>query len=186
MTKSKMPNGSSVNPMGTANRGKYLEEWIEQANQTYNARGEAVITKIPTPWKVQRNRQPFTKQYAIAYAYPEKKSTVDFGGTAAKKSIWFDVKATKHKTNFPLANIHQHQLDYLRQVHEQGGKAFIIVHSEAIQKTWLLWITDLLNFLATEKRKSLTWAWLDEHCEEITSGNDVLLDYLPLVLREEK
>jgi len=69
----------------TANRGMYLEEWIEQANQVYNARKMAVITKIPTPWKVQRNYKPYTKQYEITHAFPEKKSTVDFGGTASNR-----------------------------------------------------------------------------------------------------
>lgn len=170
----------------TANRGKYLEDWVEQANQTYNARKQAVITKIPTPWKVQRNFKPYTKQYEINYAYPEKKSTVDFGGTAASKSIWFDVKVTKQATNFPLRNIHEHQLDYLRQVHEQGGKAFILIHSEYINRTWLLWVQDLLNFIATQTRKSLSWDWLDSHCAVVPCRNDIILDYLPIVLQEEK
>ena len=172
--------------MGTANRGKYLEDWIEQANQVYNFRGQAVIHKIPTPWKVQRNYQPYTKQYEINRAFPEKKSTVDFGGTAARFSVWFDVKSIKHERHFPLRNIHDHQREYLRQVHEQGGKAFILIHSEAIKKTWLLWITDLLHFISTERRKSLTWDWLDEHCSVISSGNGLILDYLPIVLQEEK
>src|SRR6476469_4043789 len=131
--KSKMLKENSVMIMGTtANRGKYLEEWVEQANQCYNARKMAVIHKIPTPWKVQRNFKPYTKQYEITTAFPEKKSTVDFGGTAARFSVWFDVKSIKHERHFPRRNIHDHQREYLRQVHEQGGKAFILIHSEAI------------------------------------------------------
>lgn len=192
-----MPEQSSVMIMAykpkkqsTANRGKYLEDWVENANQFYNARNMAVITKIPTPWKVQRNFKPYTKQYEISYAYPEKKSTVDFGGTAQSRSIWFDVKVTKQASNFPLRNIHQHQLDYLKQVHDQGGKAFILIHSEHLKKTWLLWITDLLHFISTETRKSLTWAWLDEHCQvieaQIAETGESILDYLPAVFQEEK
>lgn len=172
-------------PSTNANRGKYLEEWVEQANQTYNARKQAIITKIPTPWKVQRNFKPYTKQYEISYAYPEKKSTVDFGGTASNKSIWFDVKVTKHASNFPLRNIHEHQIEYLRQVDEQGGKAFILVHSEHLQRTWLLWIKDLLHFISTETRKSLTFQWLDEHCSVVSSNTGIILDYLSIVLKQE-
>ena len=181
-----MHKENSVMIMGTtANRGMYLEEWIEQANQCYNARKEAVITKIPTPWKVQRNYKPYTKQYEITHAFPEKKSTVDFGGTAANRSIWFDVKATKLLTNFPLRNIHEHQREYLRQVHEQGGKAFILIHSEHLKKTWLLWIQDLFDFISSETRKSLTFEWLQANCEEVKSSRGIILDYLPIALKQE-
>jgi recombination protein U len=166
-----------------ANRGKYLEDWIEQANQIYNAKGLAVINKIPTPWKIQRNFQPFTKQYTISHAYPDKKSTVDFGGTAQKYSVWFDVKATTNKTSFPLKNIHDHQIEYLEKVAAQGGKAFLIVHFRELNKTWLLWIDQLFKFIGEMDRKSIPVEWFQENCEEVRAGNSVTLDYLPIVLR---
>lgn len=168
-----------------ANRGKYLEEWVEQANQVYNHKGLAVITKIPTPWVVQRKRQaPYTNQYQISGAFPQK-STVDFGGTASNLSIWFDVKATTNKTSFPLGNIHKHQIEYLQQVAEQGGKAFILVHSQVKKKTWLLWVDQLITFMAEFARKSIPFDWLDINCETIMQGNGVIIDYLPSVLRRK-
>lgn len=168
-----------------ANRGKYFEDWVDQANAVYNTKGMAVITKIPTPWKVQRKYSPFKKTYEIANAFPEKKSTVDFGGTAAKMSIWFDVKVTTNKTSFPLANIHKHQIDYLQSVHEQGGKAFFMIHSEVHKRTWLIWIDDLINFMKTNTRKSILFSWMDIHCSEVKSSQGIILDYLPLILQKE-
>jgi recombination protein U len=169
-----------------ANRGKYLEDWVEQANQVYNNKGMALITKIPTPWKVQRNFQPFTKQYTITNAFPEKKSTVDFGGTAQKYSVWFDVKATTNKTSFPLKNIHDHQIDYLNKVAAQGGKAFLLIHFRELDTTWLLWIDQLFKFIAESGRKSIPAEWFKENCEEVRQGNGVMLDYLPIVLRRNE
>lgn len=166
-----------------ANRGKYLEDWIEQTNQVYNNKGLAIINKIPTPWKIQRNYTPFTKQYKISGAFPEKKSTVDFGGTASKQSIWFDVKATKNKTSFPLANIYGHQKEYLQKVAKQGGKAFVLIHFTELKKTWLLWIDQLINFIAHSGRKSIPVGWFEANCDEIKKGQGVMLDYLPTVLR---
>ena len=166
-----------------ANRGKYLEEWVEQSNQVYNERGLAVITKIPTPWVVQRKKlSPYTKQYQISGAFP-KKSTVDFGGTASNWSIWFDVKATTNKTNFPLHNIHKHQIEYLEQVAKQGGKAFMLVHFKELQKTWLVWVDQLVAFIAEAERKSIPRAWFEENCELVPSGQGIMVDYLPIVLR---
>lgn len=165
-----------------ANRGLYLEEWIEQTNQVYNSKGLAVITKIPTPWKVQRTYTPYTNQYKISSAFPEKKSTVDFGGTASSQSIWFDVKGTKHETSFRLSNIHSHQIEYLQSVANQGGKAFILIHAHSLKKTWLLWIDQLVEYMRTSTRKSIPYWWLQEHCAEVKQGNGVMLDYLPIVL----
>jgi recombination protein U len=169
-----------------ANRGQYLEEWIEQANQVYNNKGLAVINKIPTPWKIQRNYSPFTKQYQISGAFPEKKSTVDFGGIASSQSIWFDVKVTTHKTSFPLANMHQHQTEYLEKVAKQGGKAFMLIHSREMDKTWILWIDQFFKFKAENERKSIPFAWLEANCEVVPQGNGVMLDYLPIVLRTRR
>ena len=165
-----------------ANRGKYLEEWVEQANQVYNHKGLAVITKIPTPWTVQRKKNvPYTRQYQISGAFPQK-STVDFGGTASSQSIWFDVKATTNKTSFPLNNIHKHQIEYLQKVAEQGGKAFIIIHAQEPKKTWILWVDQLIKFMAEFARKSIPFNWLDANCESVEQGHGVILDYLPSVL----
>ena len=38
---------------------------------------------------------PRTKKQEIFSAYPEEKSTVDFGGTASGYSVWFDAKTTR-------------------------------------------------------------------------------------------
>jgi recombination protein U len=174
------------NPMSHANRGKYLEEWVEQTNQVYNNKGLAVINKIPTPWKIMRKKSPYTKQYSINSAYPEKKSTVDFGGTASKKSVWFDVKSSHNKTSFPLNNITKHQEEYLKKVAEQGGKAFMLIHSTHFEKTWVLWIDQLFKFIAEHTRKSIPYEWFDENCDEVKKGNGVMLDYLPVILRRNE
>jgi recombination protein U len=169
-----------------ANRGQYLEKWVEQSNHMYNVKGKAIISKIPTPWKIQRKNSPYTKQYKITGAFPEQKSTVDFGGTASNLSIWFDVKATTNKTSFPLGNIHKHQTEYLQKVAKQGGKAFILIHSRESKKTWLLWIDQLLDFMEQNTRKSIPFEWLETYCEEVPRGKGIVLDYLPLVLRRNE
>jgi recombination protein U len=168
------------------NAGKYFEDWIDFANQQYKSKGLAVINKIPTPWVVQRKYSPYKKTYEIATAFPEKKSTVDFGGTSQNLSIWFDAKVTKNKTSFPLVNIHKHQIEYLESVREQGGKAFFLIHSEALERTWLIWITQLLDFIKAETRKSIPFQWLDTHCSQVKSRNGIVLDYLSVIFSREK
>lgn len=168
------------------NRGQRLEDLIEQANEIYLRKNKAVISKIPTPWKVQRKYSPYSKSYQISNAFPEKKSTVDFGGTANFHSIWFDVKSTKNKTSFPLKNIHKHQVEYLEKVAKQGGKAFFLIHSEYHRKTWILWIDQFFAFTGQFDRKSIPFEWFETNCETIPKGTGVALDYLPVVLKRKE
>jgi recombination protein U len=179
-------DAKSVKKMFKKNAGKYFEDWIDWANKQYLDRGLAVVNKIPTPWKVQRKYSPYKKTYEIANAFPEAKSTVDFGGTANSCSIWFDAKVTKNKTSFPLVNIHKHQIDYLKNVHNQGGKAFLLIHSEHLKSTWLLWIDQLLNFMEHETRKSIPFTWFNDNCSLIKSKNGIVLHYLEEALHREK
>lgn len=151
-------------PTNHANRGLYLEEWIEQANRVYSNKNKAEIHKIPVPWRF------------------EKKSTVDFGGTAQNYSVWFDAKATKNKASFPLSNVKQHQIDYLEKTARQGGLAFLLIHSTSEKKTWVLWIDQLLEFMKDNERKSVPFDWLDENCETVKGGKGVMLDYLNVIL----
>jgi recombination protein U len=175
----------SAERMYERSRGKFFEEWVDKANAQYEAKGKAIITKIPTPWQVQRKYNAYRSTYEIANAYPTKKSTVDFGGTASNKSIWFDAKKVSTKTSFPLKNIHKHQIDYLEKVQSQGGKAFLLIYSEHLDRVWLLWVEQLINFIQTNKRKSIPFEWFDQHCPVIKSNNGIVLDYLPEVLKHE-
>jgi recombination protein U len=166
-----------------SNQGQEFEDLIEWANVQYYEREQAVIQKIPTPWKVERKYNIHTGKSEIVSAFPEHKSTVDFGGTAKGRSIWFDAKVTKNRTSFPIKNIKEHQIEFLRRVHEQGGIAFLLVFSQSQNKTWYLSILDLLVFMENEKRQSLPFTWFNEKCPEVNSKNGIVLDYLDIALR---
>jgi recombination protein U len=166
------------------NTGKAFEELIEFTNKQYYQKGLAVIQKIPTPWQVERRYNPRKNKTEIKNAYPLEKSTVDFGGTFLGFSVWFDAKTTQNKTSFPLKNLKAHQEEYLQRVHEQQGKAFLIIHSYKENKTWLLWFKDLKRFKKEHERKSIPFNWLNENCTEILASNTFPLDYLKIIEQE--
>lgn len=166
-------------------QGQEFEQIIEWSNMAYYLKREAVIQKIAVPWKVERRFDYVTNSNTIVSAYPEKKSTVDFGGTARGKSIWFDAKATKNKTNFPLANLKGHQIEYLQRVEEQGGVGFWLIYSQPENTTWLLYQHKLDEFSKDYKRKSIPYVWLNENCPKIYPSRDNALDYLAEVFKNE-
>jgi recombination protein U len=168
------------------NQGEEFEQVVIWSNMQYYERREAVIQKIAVPWNVQRKFDYVSNSNTIVTAYPMGKSTVDFGGTARGKSIWFDAKVTKSKTSFPLSNFKDHQHEYLERVMEQGGLAFYLVYCQPQNKTWLLWYKDFYKWRKENDRKSIPLKWLDENCVLVHPSKEIALDYLSEVFKHEQ
>ena len=157
-----------------ANRGRSFEQIIEYANVQYKLKGWGLIQKVPTPWRVLR------KGKQIISAHPERKSTVDFVGVANGKAIAFDAKSTRERTRFPLSNIEQHQMDFLKQFYDQGGKAFILLEFVKFNETYLIPFDSLLEYwnkAMTGGRKSIPYSDMINF-PLVRSNRGIVLDYL--------
>lgn len=104
-----------------ANLGQAFERLIERTNKQYQLKNRALISKIPTPLKPVRKGEEFVG------AFYEKKSGVDFQGVYNGRAIAFDAKSTKETTRFPLDNIADHQIKFLKQWQDQGGISFLLI-----------------------------------------------------------
>ncbi len=105
-------------------RGQSLEELINLTNEKYRERKLAVVQKVPTPitpMKIDKE----TKQITLAYF--DQKSTVDYIGVVQGVPICFDAKQCAEK-RFPLQNIHEHQVQFMKEFEEQNGVAFLIIY----------------------------------------------------------
>ena len=132
--------------MGTWNsrglRGSALEELINRTNEQYREKGLALIQKIPTPItpiKIDKEKRHIT------LAYFDQKSTVDYIGAVQGIPVCFDAKECD-VTTFPMQNVHEHQVRFMDDFEQQGGKAFLIIHFTSEQKFYYLHIRQLLRF----------------------------------------
>ena len=132
--------------MGTWNtrglRGSTLEDLINHTNQTYREKKLGLIQKIPTPIT------PITidKEHRhITLAYFDQKSTVDYIGAVQGIPICFDAKECAVNT-FPLHNVHEHQVSFMKEFEEQGGIAFIILYFTARDEMYYLPFSHLYRF----------------------------------------
>lgn len=114
--------------MGTWNsrglRGSTLEEFINRTNEYYLSRRLALIQKIPTPItpvKIDKDHRHIT------LAYFDQRSTVDYIGAVQGIPVCFDAKECNADT-FPLQNIHEHQVTFMRDFEEQGGISFLVIY----------------------------------------------------------
>jgi recombination protein U len=92
-------------------RGSTLEELINQTNELYRANKLGLVQKIPTP--ITPINIDKTSRH-ITLAYFDQKSTVDYIGAVQGIPVCFDAKECKEDT-FPLANIHAHQMDFMKE-----------------------------------------------------------------------
>lgn len=120
-------------------KGSTFEELINMTNNMYRSKGLAMIQKIPTPITPI---QVDNKNKRITLAYFDQKSTVDYIGAVQGIPICFDAKETSRKS-LPIQNIHEHQIQFMRDFAKQGGIAFLIVHFSFCGEMYLLEVEEL-------------------------------------------
>jgi recombination protein U len=124
-------------------RGSRLEEIINITNEKYRDLKLALVQKIPTPitpMEIDDNRH-------ITLAYFEQRSTVDYIGVVQSYPICFDAKECASDT-FPLANIHEHQFNFMRDFEGQGGISFLLIYYSRKNIFYYMRFNELAGFLA--------------------------------------
>lgn len=160
------------------NRGMTLESDINSSNKYYLDNDIAVIYKKPTPIKAVKVDYSKNK---ITEGYYEIPSTTDYNGIYKGKYIDFEAKETKSKTSFPISNIHKHQIKHLVRVTEHGGISFIIIRFTTINKTFLIFTKDFINYFENNIKKSISLSYIEEKGFLIKDGYNPIVDYLSIV-----
>ena len=175
--------------MGTWNsrglRGSTLEEFLNRTNEKYLEQGLALIQKIPTPiTPVQIDKE----HRHITLAYFDQRSTVDYIGAVQGIPVCFDAKECNTDT-FPLQNIHEHQVNFMREFEKQDGIAFLIIYYSARNTLYYMKYGELLKFWNRAKdggRKSIRYEELNpNYFMHLKNGCHVpFLDALKMDLEE--
>ena len=164
-----------------ANRGMTLEADLKASNDYYLVNDIAVIYKKPTPITISKVNYPSRAEAVIKEGYFKTPSTTDYNGIYKGKYVDFEAKETKLKTSFPLNNIHQHQIRHLKQIYKHGGIGFLIVRFTVINKTFLLPIETLVEFLERSSRKSIPLSYFEDKGYIIKDKYNPRVDYLEVL-----
>ena len=172
--------------MGTWNsrglRGSTLEDLINHTNEAYREKKLALIQKVPTPItpiSIDKGSRHIT------LAYFDQKSTVDYIGAVQGVPVCFDAKECAANT-FPLQNVHEHQVEFMREFEEQGGISFIILSFTALDEVYYVPFKDLYRFwnrMREGGRKSFTYEEVDKSWR-IRSHRDIFIHYLEPLSRD--
>lgn len=163
-------------------RGSTLEDMLNRTNEKYAENHLALIQKIPTPI-TPINIDQETRHITLAYF--EQKSTVDYIGAVQGIPVCFDAKECNSDT-FPLANIHEHQVAFMRQFEEQDGIAFILISFTHRDEFYYLRFADLMQFWNRAKeggRKSFRYDELNPNYF-LPNVSGVLVPYLNMLQKD--
>lgn len=163
------------------NRGQTLEDELNETNAFYLSRDIAVIHKKPIPIQVVNVHYPARSAAKITEAYFRTPSTTDYNGVWNGKYIDFEAKETKNNTSFPLQNLHDHQVEHMRQVERQDGIAFLIIRFSLLNRYFLIpfdVVHDKWERMLTGGRKSIPITELENEAIELTLGYMPTIDYL--------
>lgn len=172
---------SETKNINYGNRGMNLEYDLNETNNYYLIQDIAVIYKKPTPIKIVDVNYPSRKEAIITKAFFKIPSTTDYNGIYKGKYIDFEAKETISATSFPLANIHNHQIKHLEKIKEHGGIAFLIVRFVKLNKTFLLTIEKLSEFLTNSTKKSIPIDYFVKNGYSIEEKYNPRLDYLSII-----
>ena len=163
-------------------RGSTLEEMINMTNENYRLKKLALIQKIPTPITPVR----IDKQNRhITLAYFEKQSTVDYIGCVQGIPVCFDAKECAVDT-FPMMNIHEHQIEFMRDFEQQEGIAFLLIYYTNRNEVIYLPYRDLIKFYERSingGRKSFKYEELNMDYK-VKSAPGALVHYLELINKD--
>ena len=167
-----------------SNRGMTLEEDLNETNEYYRARKVAVIHKKPTPVQIVQVDYPNRSAAVIKEAYFKLASTTDYNGVYKGKYIDFEAKETQNPTSFPLKNFHQHQIQHMEEVLDQGGICFVILRFTRYEQVFLLEAKHLLTFwkrMNNGGRKSITKEEVEQQGHQIPLGFQPRIDYIKII-----
>lgn len=161
-------------------RGSALEDLINRTNEKYRENGLCVVQKIPTPiTPIQMD----SSHKQITLAYFDMKSTVDYIGAVQGIPLCFDAKECAVDT-FSLANIHEHQVEFMRDFEKQGGVSFILIHYTKRDELYYLRFEKLNEFWQRMKdggRKSFRHDEIEPEFILAQHHNGLFIPYLDAV-----
>lgn len=167
-----------------SNRGKTLEDEINETNTFYLNHQIAIIHKKPVPVQIVKVEYPSRSAAVIREAYFRTPSTTDFNGVWNGYYIDFEAKETESKTSFPLKNVHQHQVNHMKEVTNQKGIAFTIVKFATLDRYFIVPFNVLYEAwtgMESGGRKSIPLSVFESKTIEIQPGYNPRIDYITAI-----
>lgn len=174
-------NNSKQKKSTFSNRGKSLEDDLNDTNSYYLSAGIANIHKKPVPIQIVKVDYPARSAAVIREGYFRTPSTTDYNGVWNGKYIDFEAKETENKSSFPLKNIHLHQIKHMQSVQSHKGIPFFIIRFSSLNRDFLVpfkVVEEAWQTMESGGRKSIPLVTIEKNSIEIPLSYTPRIDYL--------
>ncbi len=163
-------------------RGSTLEDFINRTNEIYLDHHLALIQKVPTPI-TPINIDKETRHITLAYF--DQKSTVDYIGVVQGIPVCFDAKECNTDT-FPLQNIHEHQMNFMKEFEGQNGIAFFLLYfTKRMQYYYLAYQEAEVFWKRMEEGGRKSFRYDELNPDYFFEGkNSILVPYLDMIQKD--
>lgn len=164
-----------------SNRGKSLEDDLNDTNSYYLTHNLANIHKKPVPIQIVKVEYPSRSAAVIREGYFRTPSTTDYNGVWNGHYVDFEAKETESKTSFPLKNIHLHQVKHMQSVVAQKGIAFFIIRFSTLERDFFVpfeVVQEAWDIMESGGRKSIPLEKIEKYSIEIPLSYIPRIDYL--------
>ena len=172
---------NNIKETNYGNRGMSLESELNSSNEYYLINDIAIIHKKPTPITITKVNYKSRMDAVITEAFFKIPSTTDYNGIYKGKYIDFEAKETKSSTSFNLNNIHAHQIEHLKKIVTHGGTGFLIIRFTVLNKTFLIEIDKVLDYINSHNRKSIPLDYIENFGYIIRDKYNPVIDYLEII-----
>lgn len=166
------------------NRGMNLETIINESNEYYLNNNIAVIHKKPTPVQIVHVDYPARNKAVITEAYYKTPSTTDYNGIYKGRYIDFEAKENNNASSFPIKNVHDHQIEHLKNIVNHGGIGFLIIYWNKYNEYYLMKFSVFYKYYKESLnggRKSILYEVFKNEAYLMKEGYLPRLNYLAVI-----
>ena len=139
------------------NLGMYIEQLVDRTISYYKFNNLGLLEKRQIPIKVLKHINETTVVAKLV-----SKAKVDYFGFINNKYIEVECKQTKHEF-FDMLLIKQHQLNYLKEIANNGWGSYVFIYFELYDKVIAISYNNLMLCKQIVKKNALPYSKVAEH-----------------------